>query len=143
MINTFQRVVDPIEIIRQHPFVARPFLAKGEGRRVLHVGATDLNNVIPFGRLGGNGVAECPNRRDQAQRHVDRGCDIHRRRKGVIRRLRHVDVIIWMNWRLAAERRSGKLAATVRDDLVNIHIELGTAARHPHVQRKHRVVLAG
>src|SRR5580704_9345758 len=47
-----------------------------------------------------------------------------------------------MNRRVASKRRAGKLAAPVRDHLVDIHVELGAAARHPHMQRKHIVMLA-
>jgi hypothetical protein len=43
----------------------------------------------------------------------------------------------------AAERRARQLAAAVRYDLVDVHVELGAAARHPHVQREHVVVFAG
>src|SRR5690242_8860518 len=44
---------------------------------------------------------------------------------------------------LAAERGARDLAAAVGDHLVDVHVELGAAAGHPDVQRKHRVVLAG
>src|SRR5258708_10510994 len=47
-----------------------------------------------------------------------------------------------MNRMLAAERRAGKLAAAVRNDLVDVHVELGAAARHPHMQREHVVMAA-
>ena len=63
--------------------------------------------------------------------------------KGVVGRLRHVDMVVGMNRRLAAERRAGELAAAVGDHLVDVHVELGAAARHPYVQRKHVVMLAG
>jgi hypothetical protein len=42
----------------------------------------------------------------------------------------------------AAKRRSCKLAATVGDHLVDVHVELSSAARHPNVQGKHIVVPA-
>src|SRR5271170_4186734 len=44
---------------------------------------------------------------------------------------------------LAAERRAGKLAAPVRDHLVDIHVELSAATGHPYVQRKHVVMFLG
>ena len=75
--------------------------------------------------------------------HIDRGRDVHGRGKGVVRRLRHVDVVVGMNRRLAAERRAGELAAAVGDHFVHVHVELRAAAGHPHVQREHVVVLAG
>ena len=46
-----------------------------------------------------------------------------------------------MNRLLAAERRAGELTAAVRDDLVDVHVELGAAAGHPHMQRKHVLML--
>ena len=63
--------------------------------------------------------------------------------KRVVRRLRHVDVVVRMNRRLAAERRAGELAAAVRDHLVDVHVELRAAAGHPDMQREHVVMLAG
>jgi hypothetical protein len=47
-----------------------------------------------------------------------------------------------MNRMLAAERCAGKLAAAVRNKLVHVHVELGAAARHPHMQREHVVMNA-
>jgi hypothetical protein len=38
-----------------------------------------------------------------------------------------------MNRILAAERRARELAAAIRDHLVDVHVELRTAAGHPHV----------
>src|SRR5215472_3375663 len=48
-----------------------------------------------------------------------------------------------MNWCFTSKRRAGKLAATIRNDLVHVHVELRTASRHPYVQRKHIFVLSG
>src|SRR5580658_7077740 len=47
-----------------------------------------------------------------------------------------------MHRRLAAERCPGELTASVRDHLVHVHVELGTAACHPDVQGEHVVMLA-
>src|SRR5258706_13634348 len=73
---------------------------------------------------------------------IDGGGNVHRRWKGVVRRLRHVYVVVGMNRMLATERCAGKLAAAVRNDLVDVHVELGAAARHPHMQREHVVMAA-
>ena len=142
-VDALQRVVDPLEIVRQHAGIARPFLAERDRRRVLHVGAADLDDVVPLLRLGRDRVVQRGDRRDQPLRHVDRRGDVHRRGKRVVRRLRHVDVVVGMHRRLAAERRAGELAAAVGDHLVDVHVELRAAAGHPHVQREHVVMLAG
>jgi hypothetical protein len=44
---------------------------------------------------------------------------------------------------VAAKRRTGELTAAVGDHLVDVHVELGAAARHPDVQREHVVMLPG
>ena len=52
-------------------------------------------------------------------------------------------MIVRVNRVLAPERRARKLAASVRDHLVHVHVELRSAARHPDVKRKHVLMLAG
>src|SRR5215470_18558517 len=52
-------------------------------------------------------------------------------------------MIVRVHWRLASQWRSGNLAAAVGDDFVHVHVELSPTACHPHVQRKHVVMLAG
>jgi hypothetical protein len=52
-------------------------------------------------------------------------------------------MVIRVDRRFARERRASKLAAAIRDHLVHVHVELRAAARHPDVQGKHVVVLAG
>jgi hypothetical protein len=102
-----------------------------------------LMTVSPCVRFGRDGVAQGGDRRHEALLHVDRGGDIHGRREGIVRRLRHVDVVVGMHGRFAAERRAGQLAAAIRDHLVHVHVELRAASRHPHMQREHVGVRSG
>ena len=142
-IDALQRIVDPLQIVVEHAGIARPFLPERDRRRILHVGAADLDDVLPFLRLRRDRVVQCAHRRDQPLRHAERRRDVHRGGKRVVGRLRHVDVIVGMHRRLAAERRAGELAGAVRDDLVDVHVELRAAAGHPDMQRKHVVMLPG
>ena len=48
-----------------------------------------------------------------------------------------------MDRRVAAKGGAGELAAPVGDHFVDVHVELGAAARHPDMQGKHVVMLAG
>ncbi len=112
-IEAGQGALDALKIVGEHARITRPFLAQRERRRVLHMGAADLDDVVPCGGLGGNRFVERLDGRHQALFRRDGGGDIHRRGKRVVRGLRHVDVIVGMNRRLAAERRAGKLAATI------------------------------
>ena len=45
------RIIEPLEIVRQHVHIAGPFLPQGNWSRVLHVGTTDLHDVLPRHRL--------------------------------------------------------------------------------------------
>ena len=65
----------------------------------------------------------------------DRG-DVHRRWKRVVRRLRTVDVVVRMDGTLAAHLSTAQLDCTVRDDLVHVHVGLGSGARLPDDERK-------
>ncbi len=141
-IDALEGVLDPLEVVRQHPGIARPFLAERQRRRVLHMGAADLDDVLPFAGLRGDGVVQRLHGWDQPLLHTDRRGDVHRGRKRIVGRLGHIDVIVGMDRRLAAQRRAGKLAAAIGDHLVHVHVELGAAAGHPHMQREHVVVLA-
>src|SRR5271165_809430 len=48
-----------------------------------------------------------------------------------------------MNRPLASEWRARKLAAAIGNHFVPVHVELRSAACHPHMQGKHFLVLAG
>ena len=73
--------------------------------------------------------------------HLHGRGDVHRRRKSIVGRLRHVDVIVGMHRNLAAQRHAHQLRASVGDDLVHVHVELRAAPGHPHMQRKHILML--
>ena len=142
-VDGVQRIVDPLEIVRQHARIARPFLPERDRRGVLHMGTADLDDVLPLLGLRRDRVVQPRDRRNQPLRHIDRRRHVHGGGKRVIGRLCHVDVVVGMNRRLAPERRAGDLAAAVRDHLVHVHVELRAAAGHPHMQRVHVVMLAG
>src|SRR5580698_2502134 len=48
-----------------------------------------------------------------------------------------------MNGLLAAKRCSRYVAATVRNHLIHVHIELGAASGHPHMKRERVLMLSG
>ena len=103
--------------------------------------AADLDDVLPFVGLVRDGIVQLSDSRHETPLHPDGRRHVHGRGKRVIRGLRHVDVVVRMNRPLAAKRRAGELAATVRDDLVDVHVELSAAAGHPYMQREHVVML--
>ena len=142
-VDTLQRIFDPLEIVREHALIARPFLSECEWRGVLHVCAADLDDVLPLLNLRSDCSVQRLDRRNKPLLYIDRRSNAHCGGKRVVRRLGHVDVIIGMNRGLAPERRARDLAATVGDHLIDVHVELRAAAGHPNVQREHVLMLAG
>lgn len=51
---------------------------------------------------------------------------MHSGRESIVGRLTHVDVIVWVNRFLATQLTSEDLDGTVRNDLVDVHVGLGT-----------------
>ena len=78
------------------------------------------------------------------QRFLDplRRRDMHRCRKGVVRGLRQIDVIIRMDGLLRSHHPARELNGAVGDDLVDIHVGLRAAAGLPDAQGKLVVPLA-
>jgi hypothetical protein len=68
------------------------------------MGAADLDDIVPLGGFGRDRIAQCLDPGNQTLHDIHRGGDVHRRGKRIVRRLRHVDVIVRMHRRLAAER---------------------------------------
>src|ERR1700730_13189309 len=56
--------------------------------------------------------------------------------KSVVGRLRHVDVIIGVNWFFVAYYSAGKLDGPIGDDFVDVHVGLRATAGLPDAQRE-------
>src|SRR5262249_59646654 len=132
-----------VQIIGQHAAVARPFLTQRQWSGILHVCASDLDDAIPFPRFRSNCITESGNCGYETLFHIHGGGDAHGRRERVVRRLRHVDMVIGMHRSMASEGSTGELGAPVGDHLIDVHIELCAAACHPNMKRKHVMMPAG
>ena len=62
--------------------------------------------------------------------------DVHGGWKGVVGRLRSVDVVVGVNGGFGAQFPAGKFDRTVGDDLVGVHVGLRTASCLPHAKGK-------
>jgi hypothetical protein len=58
VVRTLQRIVDPFDIIDEHIRVTRPFLTERQRRGILHVCATDLDDIYPLLSLRIDRVAQ-------------------------------------------------------------------------------------
>ena len=123
--------------------VARPFLPDREWDRIFEVCPADLYNLLPLSRFGDDG---CLKRFDFGKKSfldLFDGRDMHGCRKGVVRALRHVHMVVRMNWGLGSEDAAEHLDATIGDDFVHIHVALCAASGLPYVQRKVLIELTG
>ena len=136
-VNSVQRGINTLDIVGKHPCIAGPFLAERQRRRILHMSPADLDNIFPLPGLLRYRIVQSLHCRDQPLLHVDRRCNAHGGGKRVVGRLRHIHMIVGVNRRLASKRRARELAAAIGNHFVYVHVELGAAAGHPHVQRKH------
>ena len=131
-----------LERVAQLRRPARPLVADRQGNGVLEVRAADLHDVLPqASRLLLDGAREPLDLGQEVPLDLEHGGDVHRGREGVVRRLRHVDVVVRVNRRLAPELAAEQLDRAVRDDLVHVHVRLGARARLPYVERELAVEL--
>ncbi len=124
------------EIGGDHRRVTAELLAEHQRRCVLQMRAADLHDIGPVARLVGERVAKADHGGNEPCDNRFRRRNVHRRRDHVVRRLRHVDVVVRMDRALRAGRLVGGARAEIRDHLVHVHVELRAAARHPDVQRE-------
>ena len=122
--------------------VAGEFLAERQRRRVLRVGAADLDDARECLRLRLQRVLQMRERRIEQARDLVGRRDVHRGREAVVRRLAHVDVIVGMHRRFRAELAAEHLVGAVGDHLVDVHVGLGAGAGLPDHQREMIVELA-
>ena len=103
--------------------------------------AANLNDIFELFSLRRDRLVHFPHFRDQLV-HLLGGGDVHGGGKCIVRRLRHIHVVVWMNRFLAAQHAAGQLDRAIRNHFIRVHVGLRAAARLPHPQRKMFVELA-
>ena len=105
IVESVEHLFEALDVALEQASPAAEFLADGERHGVLQVGAADLDDVVELLGLGGNGVVHVLYGGNQRVLHALGGGNVHGGRKRVVRRLRHVDVIVGMNRLLRSEYR--------------------------------------
>src|ERR1700733_5961867 len=100
------------------------------------MGTSKLDNVFPFLCFIIETISKLLEGRNEILFDLYRSCNIHRCGKRVVRRLRHVYIVIWMNWNFTSQRFFGELGGAVGYDFVHVHVELRAASCHPNMQGK-------
>ncbi len=94
--------LDALDAVGDLLGIAGKFLAQGERRGVLGMGAADLDDVLPGLGLVVQRVVQMLQRRDQPVLDLLRAGDVHGGGIGVVGRLAHIDVIVGMDRLLAS-----------------------------------------
>ena len=98
--------------------------------------APDLDDARPRVALVVQNVAQLLQGGEQPVNDLLGTSDVHCRRVGVVRRLRHVDVVVRMHGFLRALLTAERLDGAVRNHLVGIHVRLRARTRLPDDERK-------
>ncbi|MGY2808105.1 hypothetical protein ACVIHF_004835 [Bradyrhizobium sp. USDA 4506] len=138
----FHRDAQPRDAALDLRGVAGEFLAERQRRRILGVGAPDLDDLGKRLLLVAQRAMQFGECRNQIGDDAARCGDMHRGRKRVVRRLTHVDVIVRMNRLLGAKLAAEHLVGAVGDHLVHVHVALRARTGLPDHQREIVVELA-
>ena len=127
------RLAQPVEAVLHHAGVAAEFLAEADRRGVLKVGAADLDHVVELARLGGQGVAQLGQRRQQLPVEGEQGGEVDGGREDVVARLAAVDVVVGMDRLLGGAAAGEDFVGPPGDDLVGVHVAGRARAGLEHV----------
>ena len=123
--------------------VAGEFLAQRQRRRVLQMGAPDLDDRRErLGLLLQRGAQRLDRRKHLFSKRARRG-DVHRGRENVVRRLAEVHVVVGVHQALLPALAAEQLGSAVGEHLIDVHVGLRAGAGLPHHQRKLGIVAAG
>src|SRR5271169_5945322 len=106
IVKSLEHLLEPLDVAFKQTRPAAELLPEGQRNCILQVSASDLDYVMEFTRLG----------RDRIMRvlHSVRGRNMHRRRKRVVRRLRHIHIIIGMDRLLRSHHATSNFNGAIR-----------------------------
>ena len=115
----------------EHGAPAADLLTERERHGVLQMRTADLHHVAVLRAQALERRQQAVDGRQDLLLERDARSHVHRRREGIIRALRAIDVIVRMHERLPQQR-----IGAVGDDLVDVHIRLRAAAGLPDGERE-------
>ena len=131
-----------LEATAQRPAVRVELLSKPDRHRVLEVGAAGFQHLVELLPLLPELLCESFERLLQTAELAQTG-ETDRGGNHVVRRLRHVDVIVRMNRRVRAALAAEDLVGAVRQHFVDVHVVRRARARLIDVDDEVLAVLAG
>jgi len=98
--------------------------------------AADLDNLVECLSLLVQGISEVLQGREKHLLDVENGGDMHDGWEGIVGASGHVDVVVGVDWLLAAHLSAEDLDCSVGDDFVGVHVGLGAGAGLPDDERE-------
>lgn len=113
--------------------VAGELLSKGQGSGILQVRTSNLDDLLSLEvlDLGLEGVAQAVKGGEELVLDLEHGGDVHYGGESIVRGGAAVDVVIGVDGLLAAHLAAEDLNSPVGDDLVGVHVGLGTGTGLP------------
>ena len=128
--------LNALDVAIQLGDVAGELLAQSEGSGILQVGTANLDQVLELLDLLLQSVAQGLEGGQEGVLELDNGGNVHDGREGVVGGGRHVDVVVGVDGLLGTHGAAHDLNGAVGDDLVGVHVGLGTGAGLPDNQRE-------
>lgn len=128
--------LDALNVALKLGDVARELLAQGEGGSILQVGTANLDQLLPLVHLDLQSIAQLLKRGQQGVLELDNGSNVHDGGERVVGGSGHVDMVVRVDGLLGAHLAAENLNGAVGDDLVGVHVGLGTGAGLPDDQRE-------
>lgn len=128
--------LDPLDVTVELSDVAGELLTQSEGSGILQVSTANLDDVVELLDLLLQSVAEGLEGGQEGVLELDNGGNVHNGGEGVVGGGRHVNVIVGVNGLLGAHGAAHDFNGAVGDDLVRVHVGLGTGAGLPDDQRE-------
>ena len=135
-VNVGQAGFDPFDPLANLMRVAREFLTQRQWCCVLGVGPADLDDVFEFFRFRLKRSRQFVETGQQNITRLKTDAHVHRGGERVVRRLAHVAVVVGVNRGLGPHHAAQNFNRAVRDDLVRVHVRLGTGTCLPNNQRE-------
>lgn len=123
--------LDTLNVAVELSDVAGELLTEGERGGVLQVSTTDLDDLVELLNLDLESIAQAPQGRQEGVLQLHNGSNVHSGREGVIGGGGHVDVVVGVDGLLGALLAAQDLNGAVGDDLVRVHVGLGTGTGLP------------
>ena len=124
--QVFRSFLDHLTVFFQHASPSADLLAEADGNSVLQMGPSDLDDIHILFLQPLQSSCQLFKRRIKVIPDGQEGRHIHGCREGIVGTLGHIDMVIGM------DQKAGTVLHTdVSNDLIGIHIGLGTAAGLP------------